>query len=148
MAKAGLLFAGTDDGVVLFSNPGAVGRWLRVGQELRGHAIRAIWPAADNPLIVLAAGASMGLQRSDDAGAQWGRYGMDASAGIAALADVPGQPGVLYAVAGEALYRCRDAEERWERIEGARPDASAALAVLAGKEPVLLMALAGGAGLG
>ena len=32
MAKAGVLFVGTDDGAVLFSNPNNIGRWLRIGE--------------------------------------------------------------------------------------------------------------------
>jgi photosystem II stability/assembly factor-like uncharacterized protein len=71
MAKAGLLFVGTDDGIVLFSDPGGVGRWLRIGQELRGYAVRAIWPAADTPLVILAAADGMGLLRSEDGGQSW-----------------------------------------------------------------------------
>jgi hypothetical protein len=71
MAKAGLLFAGTEDGLVLFSDPGGIGRWLRVGHELRGNTIRAIWLEAGNPLVVLAALAGAGLQRSADGGRSW-----------------------------------------------------------------------------
>jgi photosystem II stability/assembly factor-like uncharacterized protein len=71
VAKASLLFVGTDDGIVLFSNPGTVGRWLRIGQELRGQQVHAIWPSVDNPLVVLAALASGGLQRSEDGGQSW-----------------------------------------------------------------------------
>ena len=229
MAKAGLLFVGTDDGIVLFSNPGAVGRWLRVGQELRGQVVHAIWPAADNPLVVLAALAGGGLQRSDDGGqswrnvfegavssvvghhkdaqalylgttdggvygsadagasweplahaspaqggpahlilaaedprrlylgadgvwtsadggAQWTPFGVEAPRAVVALAAVPTRPGVLYAVAGAALYRCGGAALPWEHVDEARPDDSAALAVLAGKDSVLLLAQDAGLG--
>jgi photosystem II stability/assembly factor-like uncharacterized protein len=66
-----LLFVGTDDGIVLFSNPGAIGRWLRVGQELRGQPVHAVCPTVNNPLMVLAALASGGLQRSEDGGQSW-----------------------------------------------------------------------------
>ena len=41
MAKAGLLFVGTEDGLLLFSNPNEIGRWLRIGQPFRGAAVRA-----------------------------------------------------------------------------------------------------------
>ena len=230
MAKAGLLFVGTDDGIVLFSNPGTVGRWLRVGQELRGQPVHALWPTVDNPLVVLAALASGGLQRSedggqswrsvfasnvtsvvghhsaaqalylsttkgeiygstdagaswmplaqdwralgsaarllvaaedpqrlylgdaggvwtsDDGGAQWAHYGEEAPQAVAALAAAPAHPGVLYAVAGAALYRCDGVAMRWERLDAAQPDAGAAFAILAGKDRVLLLAQDAGLG--
>jgi hypothetical protein len=230
MAKAGLLFAGTDDGIVLFSDPGGVGRWLKIGQELRGRAIRAIWPVVDAPLVVLAAADGMGLQRSDDGGQSW-RQALDAhvhsiaghprdaqalylgtahgevyrsadggaswelcprdarpadggggqlavahddprrlylglGAGgvwasedggdrwtpfgavspiaVTAIVAAPARPTALYALAEGALYHCASASARWQRLEGARPASGAALAVLPGKEPVLLMALVDG----
>ena len=71
MAKAGLLFVGTDDGAVLFSNPNNIGRWLRIGQPLRGQVVRALWPLMDNPLVVFAAVQGLGLQRSEDGGQSW-----------------------------------------------------------------------------
>ena len=71
MAKAGLLFVGTDDGALLFSNPNNIGRWLRIGQPFRGQVVRAIWPLPDNPLVVFAAVQGQGLQRSDDGGQSW-----------------------------------------------------------------------------
>jgi hypothetical protein len=71
MAKAGLLFVGTTDGLVLFSNPGMAGRWLRIGNELFGKPILALWAAPDNPLIVLAIRANDGLWRSANGGQSW-----------------------------------------------------------------------------
>ena len=70
MAKAALLFVGTADGLVTFSDPGASGRWLRVGHELTGSLISAVWPLFDEPQIILAGGPS-GLWRSDNGGASW-----------------------------------------------------------------------------
>jgi photosystem II stability/assembly factor-like uncharacterized protein len=70
MAKAGLLFVATDDGITLYSEPGAMGRWLRVGQELRGTAIQSVWVWADNPTQVIAASADT-LFRTEDGGSSW-----------------------------------------------------------------------------
>jgi photosystem II stability/assembly factor-like uncharacterized protein len=111
MAKAGLLFVGTDDGIVLFSDPGGTGRWFRVGQELRGQAIRAIWPAADTPLVVLAAGDGIGLQRSDDGGQSW-RQALDAN--VRSIAGHPRAAQALYlATAGGDVYRSADGGASW-----------------------------------
>src|ERR671931_1904923 len=93
MAKAGLLFVGTEDGMVLFSNPNNIGRWLRIGHELRGRAIQSIWPLADNPLVVFAAASGMSAQRSDDGGQSWSTA-LDADA--TAIAGNHATPQVLY----------------------------------------------------
>jgi photosystem II stability/assembly factor-like uncharacterized protein len=112
MAKAGLLFIGTDDGVVLFSDPGGVGRWLRVGQELRGQAIRAVWPAVDTPVVVLAAAAGAGLQRSDDGGQSW-RQALDADGH--SIAGHPRAAQALYLGAADgAVYRSADDGASWD----------------------------------
>lgn len=223
MAKAGLLYVGTDDGLVLFSEPGGAGRWLRVGHVLRGELVRAVWTSAAAPLLVLA-GTAAGLYRSadggqtweaglaqsvvalagqrgapqtayltthagdlyrsDDAGetwvrgepgtwpsgttalpaldpadsqrvyvaagvqiwssgdggVSWARYGEDLPAPAEALVCGPGQPGVLYALAG-GLRRCGHASAAWEDLGGA---GAVALAGLGGKAPVLLLADAAG----
>ncbi|HMO58020.1 MAG TPA: hypothetical protein PKC19_11725 [Roseiflexaceae bacterium] len=89
MAKAGLLFIGTDDGIILLSNPGTAGRWLRVGHELRGRAVHGIWVRHDDPRLVVAA-TSGGVERSDDSGATWRTL-------------APGDTRVLMMAAGEPL---------------------------------------------
>ena len=111
MAKAGLLFVGTDDGLVLFSNPNNIGRWLRIGQPFRGQGVRAVWPLADNPLVVFAAVQGMGLQRSDDGGQRWAPA-LDEDVGAIAASRM--SPGLLYlsTLAG-ALYRSGDAGGSW-----------------------------------
>jgi photosystem II stability/assembly factor-like uncharacterized protein len=113
MAKAGLLFVGTDDGAVLFSNPNNIGRWLRIGQPFRGQVVRALWPLPNNPLVVFAAVQGLGLQRSDDGGQSWqAALALDIDGVIGHY----GAPGVLYAwAAGGELYASDDAGEHWDR---------------------------------
>ncbi len=114
MAKAGLLYVGTDDGLVLFSEPGAAGRWLRVGHELRGELVRAVWASAQEPLKVLA-GTATGVYRSEDGGRSW-EAGLTHS--VAALAGDRAAPATAYlsTLAGD-LYRTDDAGQTWVRAE-------------------------------
>ena len=120
MAKAGLLFVGTDDGLVLFSNPNNIGRWLRIGQPFRGHAVRAVWPVPENPLVVFAAVSEMGVQRSDDGGQSW----RDAvSLDVTAIAGHHSAPQIYMLGALGEVYRGDDSGAR--RVRGSGPRASA-----------------------
>jgi photosystem II stability/assembly factor-like uncharacterized protein len=111
MAKAGLLFVGTGDGLVLFSNPNNIGRWLRIGQPFREKAIRAVWPHPENPLVVLAAVAGIGVQRSDDGGQSWQvSLAAEASAIVGARS---AQDRVHLSTADGAIYRSDDAGATW-----------------------------------
>ncbi len=71
MAKANLLFVGTDDGLVLFSQPGATGRWLRVGHVLRATRVDAVWADADDPTQLGVSTADGQTLRSQDSGDSW-----------------------------------------------------------------------------
>ena len=42
MAKATLLFIGTDDELVLFSDPAGQGRWLRSAHQLQDNVVQSI----------------------------------------------------------------------------------------------------------
>lgn len=111
MAKAGLLFAGTDDGMVLFSEPGAAGRWLQVGHVLRGGPVGAVWANADNPLIVLA-DAGGWLQRSENGGQQWEAV-MGQASGCAIISHRT-TPATVYVCAPVgAVSRSDDAGATW-----------------------------------
>jgi photosystem II stability/assembly factor-like uncharacterized protein len=113
MAKAGLLFVGTDDGAVLFSNPNNIGRWLRIGQPFRGAAVRALWPLPDNPLVVFAAVQGQGLQRSDDGGQSW-RTALELD--VEGIVGHNSATNILYAWgAGGELYATQDSGEHWDR---------------------------------
>ena len=120
MAKAGLLFVGTDDGIVLFSDPGGTGRWLRIGQELHGRRIRAVWPAVDTPLVVLVAVEGAGLQRSADGGQSWQEV-LDAD--VRSLTGHPRDPQALYlGTANGEVHRSADDGQSWELCsQGERP---------------------------
>jgi hypothetical protein len=138
MAKAGLLYVGTEDGIVLYSEPGAMGRWLRVGHELRGRAVTSVWAWSVNPLTVIAS-AGAKLVRSIDGGASWSEVG-----GI--------QGGVLAGSKGSAVVAClapdgtlassQDAGETWKRA-GALGIGEVTHMVAAPDNPQTLLASAG-----
>lgn len=69
MAKASIAYIGTDDGLVTVSDPGATGRWRRIGHSLPGQQIIAL--VARNALHMLAASPGQGVQRSTDGGQSW-----------------------------------------------------------------------------
>jgi ligand-binding sensor domain-containing protein len=68
MAQAGLLYIGTDNGLVTLSNPGSTGRWRKIGHSLQDHVIHAI--TVHNPLH-LVVHTDTGLQQSLDGGMHW-----------------------------------------------------------------------------
>lgn len=141
MAKAGLLFVGTDDGIVLYSEPGAAGRWLRIGQELRGQPISAVWTWLDNPTVVLASAGST-LLRSTDGGMSWSPLSVVAG-GL--LASAKANPALVYCLAVDGtLSQSHDAGATWVQV-GARGvlPAKATLLVAARDDSALLFAVAG-----
>jgi hypothetical protein len=133
MAKAGLLFVGTDDGALLFSNPNNIGRWLRIGQPFRTQVVRALWPLPDNPLVVFAAVQGLGLQRSDDGGQGW-QPALDVD--VAGVLGHHSATSVLYAwAAGGELYASADAGMHWDVCASdGRPASGAAQLVVAAEE--------------
>lgn len=118
MAKAGLLYVGADDGVVLYSEPGATGRWFRVGHELRGRSVQSIWTAVENPLVVLAwAGTS--LVRSADGGMRWSELNEPPGgflAGSKAMASA-----VVCVTPDGVVWRSDDLGEHWHMVGGILP---------------------------
>jgi photosystem II stability/assembly factor-like uncharacterized protein len=146
---AEVLYLGTADGRVYRSRDAGIS-WDPCAQGGRQPGVRVadLAVAHDDPRRLYAGLDGGGVWISADGGDDWAPYGVELPVAVAALTAVPARPGMLYAIAGGALYRCTGGEERWERIDTARPDASSALAALAGKEPVLLMALPEGKGLG
>ncbi|NJM06480.1 hypothetical protein HC891_10210 [Candidatus Gracilibacteria bacterium] len=107
--------------LVVYSDPGGIGRWRRVGHELRGTAVTAI--EAEDALTLTVQTATLGVQRSSDGGQSW------ALVGEVALEPI----GVWVATTGGPV------DQVYPRIK-----AATALARLAGKNPVILAAAAGG----
>lgn len=129
MAKAGIVYVGTDDGLATYSDPGGIGRWRRVGHTLEGRAVRAILAADALHLTLLTGDETL---RSADGGQSWGPA---EPADAETLRSLLAHRGPLVATAqGLAPWRA------------AYPPAPGAevLALLSGKQEVLLAAIAGG----
>jgi photosystem II stability/assembly factor-like uncharacterized protein len=139
MAKAGLLFVGTDNGVVLYSEPGAAGRWLRIGQELRGASIAALWIDIDNPTIVLAA-TGTALLRSTDGGALWEPiHGVPSGL----LAGSKADPAMVTCLAADGrVFRSTDAGETWLLV-GSMPGTTARVLLATADNQLALYAATG-----
>lgn len=130
MAKAGIVYVGTDNGLVTFSDPGGIGRWRRVGHSLEGLSIRAI--LASEALILTVADASGATRRTEDGGQTWGPASAEDTELLTALL---GAAGPLVATA-QGLGQ-------WRGDHAPAPGAKA-LALLSGKQEVLIAAIAGG----
>jgi photosystem II stability/assembly factor-like uncharacterized protein len=134
MAKAGIVYVGTDDGLVTYSDPGATGRWRRVGHTLAGRGVQGIIAADgdEGALTVIVGLADGDALMSGDGGQSWGPAPEDEAA---ALRDLRESDRPLIATAqGMAQWR------------GSKPPAPGAdaLAMLAGKQETLLAAIADG----
>lgn len=140
MAKATVVLVGTADGLVQISDPGGIGRWLRVGHELRGQAIRSAWLEYANPLVGLAA-TDNGVFRSDNGGQSWQPTLHGAGAALAGGGRTA--PTTMVALVGGALHRSDDAGATWQPAEA--PWADATLLALDAADPQRLAVASGSA---
>ncbi|ABY33773.1 MAG TPA: hypothetical protein DEF43_13875 [Chloroflexus aurantiacus] len=129
MAKAGVLYVGTDNGLYIFSDPGGTGRWrLLPDVALANEQIIGL-VAADSQSLVVA--TKQAFQRSDDGGRQW----QEADAEDRMLFNFLNSQRVPVAtVQGMGV---------WRHSEPPLSDCSL-LAVLSGKQEVLLAVTAEG----
>jgi hypothetical protein len=129
MAKAGIVYVGTTDGLVTYSDPGGTGRWRRVGQTCEGQAVRAIL-AADALALLVIAGA--GALRTTDGGQSWSTAPASEAAALLALAD-----------SGAPVVATAHGPAQWRGDHAPAPGA-VAIALLAGKQETMIAAIAGG----
>lgn len=129
MAKAGLVYLGTDDGLVTLSDPGGTGRWRNVGTTLPGERIDALLAADALTLVVYTNGRTL---RSSDGGQNW------------LLAPEADAINVQELVKEGGLPVCTaQGPGRWRGMVAPAPGATR-LAILAGKQETLIAAIAGG----
>jgi len=137
MAKAGIVYVGTDNGLVTYSDPGGSGRWRRVSHTLEGCPVRAIIAidASNNALDLLVAADGQPPLRSSDGGQSWS-LAPDNEA--EALNTLQQDDTTLVATAQGMAH--------WKSDHPLAPGA-VALALLAGKQEALIAAVSGGTSL-
>ncbi len=143
MAKATLLFIGTDDGLVLLSDPAGQGRWLRSAHQLQGNVVQSVWVDPSNPLITLAIADSCVL-RSSDGGQTWQMVRLESDlTATAALYGDPRRPALVYLLANDLLFESRDAGGTWRTIalpgqcNGCAIDGAGRLVVASGNQALI-----------
>ncbi len=110
MAKAGLIFVATDDGIVTLSDPGGIGRYRRIGHALTGAICSAV--LAHDALHLLAVTTRDGVQASRDSGIHWT---LVLAAEIVDIAASRSDTSRVLAVTAEGdLYRSTDGGMTWE----------------------------------
>ncbi|MBX0329536.1 hypothetical protein K2Z83_17840 [Oscillochloris sp. ZM17-4] len=137
MAKAGIVYVGTDDGLVTYSDPGATGRWRRAGHTLEGRGVRAIIAADgdEGALSVIVGLAEGDALRSVDGGQSWGAAPEAEAEALRALRE-----------STRPLIATSQGVAQWTGAHPPAPGADA-LAMLAGKQETLLAAIADGTSL-
>ncbi len=127
MAKAELVYAGTADGLVILSDPGAIGRWRQAGHAWQGQAITAL--LARSARDVLVAGVGIGVQHTTDGGQHWQPV---LAAEVRGLTGHPATPATLYATTtAGAVQRSQDSGHTWEVVPvPATADGASCLLVL------------------
>lgn len=110
MAKAELVLIGTDDGIVLLSNPGGIGRWLKSAHALRGQAIVSTWAHPHDPTQMLCSDSTQ-LWRSADGGQQWSPIDGPVCQRLVASRSTPEH---IWAHDGQHAYLSHDAGLTWQ----------------------------------
>jgi hypothetical protein len=150
MAKAGIVYVGTADGLATYSDPGGTGNWRRRWQTLEGRAIRAILAIDDRTLVVAPGAVALGLLagkeevllaaiaggtslvRSEDNGASWQPAAVDGGLRGGVTVIVPSSYHMDFVWAGTdagQLLRSDDRGRSWREV-GAEPAAIRSLAVV------------------
>lgn len=135
MAKAGIVYVGTDDGLVTYSDPGQQGRWRRVGHTLPGRKVLALIAAEGDDELAMAVIVALDggeALRSVDGAQSWG---------AAPAAEAEALEGLLKSE--RPLIATAQGMAQWTGAHPPAPGADA-LAMLAGKQETLLAAIAGG----
>ncbi|WP_129632645.1 WD40/YVTN/BNR-like repeat-containing protein [Candidatus Oscillochloris fontis] len=134
MAKAGIVYVGTDDGLVTYSDPGLTGRWRRIGHTLVERTVHGIIAADgdDAALVVIVSLDAGEALISLDAAQTWGPAPDAEAEALQALRQT-----------SRPLIATAQGMAQWTGSHPPAPGARA-LAMLAGKQETLLAAIAEG----
>lgn len=133
MARAAIVYVGTDDGLVLFSNPGTTKKWFRGATELQGKTILVILAVDDQTLLIVPRDGKPLL--SSDGAQTW-----------APAPDEDAQKAEELLQTKDKLLQTAQGPTFWRGTQEPAPGAGP-LALLAGKNEVLLTAIAEGTSL-
>jgi photosystem II stability/assembly factor-like uncharacterized protein len=133
MAKAGIVYVGTADGLATYTDPSGKGSWRRREHNLAGRQIRAILAVDDRTLIVAPVGGEPLF--TADGGLSWGAAPAGDAERLQSFLDAEG-----------AILNTAQGPAHWKGEHTPAPGA-VALALLAGKDEVMLAAIAGGTSL-
>lgn len=112
MAKAELLYVGTDSGILQFANPGGIGRWLRAGHSLPGSDIVTLWVDPADPTHLWCSDGTH-FYRSNDGAQHWGD---PLELGIDAVVSSRSAPQRLLALSDDHAILSHDAGTQWRRV--------------------------------
>ncbi len=121
-ADANVVYAGGYPGngatanTVVYKSTDGGATWSKNLTGVNGYWIYGMMVSSANPNVVLAGTNTGGLIRSTDAGASWSvaynQYN------VQAIAEVPGNPALVYAVSDTALLRSADTGRTWVNAGG------------------------------
>src|SRR4051794_6542560 len=125
MANATIIYACTQDGLVILNRPGTLPEWLPPRRALEGRSVLSAWAEAGPPIKVLAAVAEGNIRGEDVGGAiLWSDSGgrmweSVLEAPVTVVTAVPGDDLRLYAgMTGGGLAATIDGGVTWGILPG------------------------------
>lgn len=112
MAKAELLFVASRNGLVVLSNPGGIGRWLRTAHTLQGQTLTCVWANPQDPTHVIC-GDGTQLWHSHDGAQTWQALVGPACTTLAASRT---QPQRIMASDGQSAWLSHDTGSTWHQL--------------------------------
>lgn len=111
MAKAELLYVGSEQGLSVLSNPGGMGRWLKGSTAFGQAPVVAVWAHPQDPTQILCSTPTQ-LWASRDGGQQWAVVDAPAMQQLIASRSAPDR---IVACDQQHVYISDDAGQHWQQ---------------------------------
>ena len=111
MAKAELLYVGSQNGLSVLSNPGGMGRWLKGSTAFTHAPVVAVWAHPQDPTQILCSTPTQ-LWASRDGGQQWAEVDAPAMQVLRASRSTPDR---IVACDQHHVYVSHDAGLHWQQ---------------------------------